>query len=166
LAHSNKTKNTLKKKRKAFSRFVTTFEQQVQLKAHKCNLDIAQEMAEEAKEIIENQSYKWVPLTDAYLDRKIAQGYDPRIMIKTREYTDAIDYGDKDGVVWVGFPEDKIHQGSNLPIRVLAKIHEFGTRTVPARPLWRPLLAKYIKLRPEFGRRYRKAIVTAVKKSK
>jgi len=162
MAHSPKTKAVVAKKRKSFTKFLAVFEEEVSLQAFKCNKDMAKEITAEAKSIIENQSYRWRPLTDQYLRRKIKQGYDRRILIRTKEYVDSISWGVTGGRVWAGIPALKIHQGSGMPIAKLARIHEFGTKTVPARPLWRPLLSKHVRQSAAFGRRYRKAANAAI----
>ena len=161
----SKLRTRLTKQRKSFSKFLAVFEKQVELAATEANKEIAKQFTDEAKEVIENQLYNWEPLKDEYLDSKIKKGYDPRTLIRTREYLESISWGVTQGRVWAGIPAQKIHQGSGLPVRVLARIHEFGTATIPPRPLWRPLLSKYIQQKPEFGRRYRKAVARAVKKA-
>jgi hypothetical protein len=136
------------------------------MNATKANMEIAQALAIEAKDVILNQEYKWKPLTDSYLARKIREGYDRRMLVRTQEYVDAISYGSVRGRVWFGVPPGIIHQDSGLPMYVLAKIHEFGTDTIPARQLWRPLLSRFMRQRKEFGDRYRKEIYKAMKRVK
>jgi phage gpG-like protein len=103
---------------------------------HLCNL---------VKLAIQTQAYKWKPLTERYIKWKKHKELDTRILIATGEYVQSIQVtqnedGDLEDVTYtVGLP-DKIHVSSNLPIRKLAAIHEFGApkAKIPARPVWRP----------------------------
>lgn len=183
------TKLGLQRKRKSFTKFLSVFEEETELQAFKCNKEIAKLMAEEAKEIIESQSYKWQPLSDQYLEDKIVRGYDPRIYIRTGEFLESISWGVTHGRVWTGIPARAMHTGRlaradestrrPVPMRWLARWLEFGTTQkrkvetakgktvvkqiiIPPRPIWRPLLSKYIRLKSKFGTRYRKALKKAV----
>lgn len=118
--------------------------------------------AEEYKDMLlaalASQRYKgsWKPLSARYLAWKIRNKRDPRMLISTQEYMQAIEIREvKTGIgsvarytYIVGLP-DKIHQDSGLPFRKLARIHEFGTKPtkthagIPARPLWRPTQAEF-----------------------
>jgi len=163
---NQKARGTVLKKRKTFTKFCAIFGQEVELKATQANKDVAREFVAEACKIIETQQYKWKPLTQRYLDRKIREGYDKRTLIRTQEYLDAISWGvTPTGRIWAGVPPHKIHQDSGLPMFVLAKIHEFGTETIPARQLWRPLISRFVRQKPKFGERYRKAIAQAMKRA-
>ncbi len=148
----------LDKKKKEFSRFVNVLNTEVSIQAFNYTEDIAEAMVKEAKEILDSQRYAWKPLSDAYLDHKIRVGKDARILIATGFYQDHIAWGrNPDKTIWVGV-EDVTHPDADLPLRVLARIHEFGTADIPARPLWRPLLSKYITQKPQFAAKYRKEV--------
>lgn len=181
------TKAQLKKKRKTHTKFMSVFAEEVELHAFECNKEIAKEMSEEAKEVIESQRYKWRPLSPQYLEDKIEGGYDPRIYIRTGEFLQSISWGVTHGKVWTGIPSRVMHTGKldradapdqrPIPMWLLARWLEFGATQsrvgpsgdlykiiLPPRPIWRPLLAKYARLRPKFGKRYRKALDQAVKR--
>jgi len=122
--------------------------------------------AEDYKKLVldtlEQQRYasRWQPLNAKYLAWKRRVGRDSRILIATREYMQSIEVVKKpieDSPVQkrvffvVGLP-DKIHKDSGIPIRKLARIHEFGATRynkkgqeirIPARPLWRPTMAEF-----------------------
>jgi len=120
--------------------------------------DIAKEEAERFAEMVRqavySQRYKWVPLSQKYLEWKRRTGRDSRILVATREYVESIrivrnevgSWHESEKVVFyeVGLP-DIIHLESGLPIRKLAAIHEFGvpSRRIPARPLWRPVWEEF-----------------------
>lgn len=148
-----------------FGRFLNVLNTEIELKAFKYIQQIAEEMTQEAIEILEEQRYRWVKLSQKYLDWKVRKNLDTRVLIATGFYQDHISWGIKDDTVWFGV-EDVTHEPSGLPLRVLARIHEFGTKTIPARPLWRPLLSKYIRLYPQLGKRYRKEVQKAALKKK
>jgi hypothetical protein len=149
----------------AYAKFYTLFNKQVKLEALEYLKVLIKEMVDEAKDIIENQSYNWTPLTEKYLEHKIKQGLDPRTLIATRFYLMHIGWGVSHGKIWWGVP-NIIHEPSGLPLPVIARIHEFGTKTIPARPLWRPLLMKYAREAPRFAKRYNDAVKRAAKEAR
>src|SRR5262249_44983621 len=70
---------------------------------------------------------------------------DPRILIATKAYVNAIEVRKKGDTAWtVGLP-DKTHPGTELKFDQLARIHEYGVpdRGLPARPHWRPMTRQY-----------------------
>jgi hypothetical protein len=181
------TKGQLARKKKTYTKFLAVFSEELELKAFECNKEIAREYAKEARDVIEGQRYRWHPLSEPYLEAKIIQGYDPRIYVRTSEFLQAISWGVTHGKVWTGIPSRVMHTGklerADAPVRkpipmiLLARWLEFGaTQTrqtsggnvyniiLPPRPIWRPLLSKYIRLKPKFGKRYRKALDKAVKR--
>jgi len=168
------TKAGVRKKKKNFTSLISVFTEEVELHAYKCNKEIARAYTKEAKEVIESQRYKWAPLSPRYREEKIQRGYDHRIYIRTGEFLDSISWGVTHKKVWMGIPSRKMHTGKfarsdepdrePIPLRKLARWLEFGTKHIPPRPIWRPLLAKYVRLYPEFGRRYRTAAMRAAKR--
>lgn len=181
------TKAQLKKKRTDFTKFVSVFREEVELKAFECNKEIARAYAEEAREIIEGQRYDWHPLSTMYLEAKVVRGYDPRIYVRTGEFLAAISWGVTHGRIWTGIPSRVMHTGKlaradepkrkPIQMRLLARWLEYGATQsretaaggvykiiLPPRPIWRPLLSKYVKAKPKFGKRYRKALDKAVKR--
>lgn len=181
------TKAQLGRKRKNFTKFVAVFAEEVELKSFECNKEVAKAYAEEARQVIKRQLYDWHPLSEPYLERKIVRGYDSRIYIRTREFLEAISWGVTHGRVWTGIPARVMHTGKlaradeakrkPIPMRWLARWLEFGATQsressagnvykiiLPPRPIWRPLLSKFVKLKPKFGKRYRKALDKAVKR--
>jgi phage gpG-like protein len=114
--------------------------------------------AEEYKKLVldtlvqQRYASRWQPLSERYLAWKKRKKRDLRILIATKEYMQSIEVRREEGTAAagerriffiVGLP-DKIHQDSKMPIRKLARIHEFGLpatkdhAAIPARPLWRP----------------------------
>lgn len=149
------------------SSFVSLFAKESKITAGKIGITIAEEIAAEAKEIIKSQRYIWVPLSPDYLEAKREAGLDTRILIATGFYIEHIEsWVDLDGNAHVGVKPGVIHEPSGLPLTMLARIHEFGTATVPPRQLWRPLLAKYVKAKPRFAGMYRRAVAKAIKEAK
>jgi hypothetical protein len=147
------------------SKFYSLFNKDVKLQAFEYLKELIKALIEEAKQILESQSYNWVPLTERYADYKMDHGLDDRILIATGFYRDHIGWGVTHNKIWFGVP-NITHEPSGLPLPVLARIHEFGTATIPARPLWRPLLSKYAREAPNFAKRYKKEVKKAADKAK
>jgi hypothetical protein len=172
----SKARASARKRKKAFVKFLSVFQEETELSATKANVDVARQIAEEAVEIIESQRYRWKPLSEEYLERKREMGYDERIYMRTGEFISKIDHGTEDGKVWAGIPPDAEHTGEMaradepgrppISMWLLARFLEFGTRTIPPRNLWRPLISKYLRgsARRKFAERYRKALKEAMSK--
>jgi hypothetical protein len=184
-----KARKRIKKNRKTYTKFISVFREETELKAFEVNKAIAKAYANEAKDIIKKQSYKWRPLSKKYKEDKIRRGYDSRIYIRTGEFLAAVSWGVTHGRVWTGIPSRKKHEGKfarsdeperdPIPLWLLARWLEYGTSyrevmpdgktvktvMIPPRPIWRPLLAKFVKEeKSKFGKRYRKAFNKAVKR--
>ena len=105
---------------------------------------IAKSFSNEIKDRIRHQTFRHQPLKIAYRNRKIKQGLDPRTLIATGEYVNHIRARKINATTYtVGVP-NTIHSPSGLPYRSLARIHEFGTDKIPARPHWRPMASIYM----------------------
>lgn len=150
------------RKGQSMTRFIAAFKQAVELEATKTNKKLAAALVEEVTDAIERQTYDWEPLKPKYLDKKIEQGYDPRTLVRTREYLDSISWGVTGGKIWAGIKMGSMHS-SGLPMAKLARIHEFGTAVVPARPLWRPALSIVLRRNKKYRSAYRAAIRRATK---
>jgi hypothetical protein len=149
---------------KRIQNFVNVFRGQMVRIADEEMKSLAHEFAETVRQNIYNQTYRLKPLSRAYLRWKRNTGLDERILIATGTYVKSIKaiprlktkkteryVATRPGgprvlttiretriATWsVGVP-DGIHKPSGLPFTTLARIHEFGTRTIPARPHWRP----------------------------
>ncbi len=101
--------------------------------------DLAEEFADDLRALIERQLIAWVPLTKEYKNYKRRMGLDPRILIATGRYIHAIQpIQQLDGSWVVGVPDEPLRPGSRYTLKDLARWLEYGTRTMPARPHWRP----------------------------
>ena len=97
---------------------------------------IGRKIAQRIKEIIEAQEPDFAPLVEEYRQRKIREGYDERIIIKTGDYLDSItvkrvESAGDELFVFVGF-EDGITE-TGLRMTELAEFLEYGTSKMPAR---------------------------------
>lgn len=115
------------------------------------------------KDNIENQSLNLAPLAQEYWRRKIAEGYDPRILIRTGEYLDSIKIVDiqetGNGIsIFVGV-EDGITE-TGISMSELATYIEYGTRKQPARL---PITQSWEKMRSEVRRMIIEEIQVAFK---
>lgn len=117
------------------------------------------------------QSFDAAPLNSAYLERKIAAGGDPRIMIASGFYKDNIrvfrrvNYDDSI-TYYVGFHkrmQARDIAGDRVPILLvkIAWIHEKGSAkmNIPARPHWGPHYADMQKRAKADRERIRAAIM-------
>ena len=122
----------------------------------------ANEFKDELVYRIASQSFNWRPLKPEYRLYKIKNRLDPRMMISTGEYINSIEVNELDDQIGysVGVP-NRLHN-SGLSLRVLARIHEFGTIRIPARPHWRPQISAFIRRSDELGRELCTRIVNNV----
>lgn len=137
--------------------FFTAFENKARIKAEEETWDFAEDIAEEARTIILEQRYKWAPLSPGYKAYKEREGLDPRKLIATGDYVDNIGAYEKEGKIFVG-PLPGIHEESGLTYVHLSRIHEYGTETIPARPLWRPLASKVLRKYKKLRKKYQAAV--------
>lgn len=152
-----KVKRKAGQRKKAFTQFMSVMASSVEVTATEYNKRVAKEMVQEAKRVIKTQQYNWQPLSTRYLARKKKQGHDERIYIRTGEFLKAISWGVTHGKIWWGIPTNVIHEDSGLPLKLLAKWLEFGTRLMPPRPIWRPILSKFIRKKKMFAKECRKS---------
>lgn len=109
--------------------------------------------------------YKHKALSPAYAARKKARNLDGRKLIATGDYVKHIQVVErkKNGVrTYHVFVPKRRHRPSGLALRELARIHEFGTETIPARPHWRPTLRA---MRARFRKVRENAKVDAVRRT-
>jgi len=91
------------------------------------------------------QSFRQFPLADETVARKERLGLDGRVMMATGHYVNSIKVVQEDENTFrVGFEEGEKavdEQGRPVDIELdqVARAHEFGTSTLPARPHWRPV---------------------------
>lgn len=147
--------------------FVQLFELSAKEAADRLLRVEAEKLTRELKEAILGQKYDWYPLDPEYLRRKIRDGFDPRILIRTKQYVESMQvYGPEDsphGVIYrVDIPKDDEHN-SGLPFSELARIMEFGRRDGKkpyARPHWRPTWGIYVRDLPLVTSRLKSEILT------
>lgn len=106
---------------------------------------IALESEKIAKQHIQRQDLKWSPLNAAYLKRKLAQGMNKKILIRTSTYFQSVTgYVEGDTALAGIKREAKDKDGKSLAN--IAAVHEYGSkrRNIPARPLWKPTYAEML----------------------
>ena len=145
--------------------FFSVFKKEAEVLANKTTRKAADRTLERAKEIIENQEFSWKPLSPEYRKKKKKKGLDLRIFVATKEYLNkGIGTWESGRRIFVG-PKQGIHKPSGLTYRVLSRILEFGTWSIPSRPLWRPLASQILREIPGFRREYQKGVQRASKKA-
>ncbi len=161
MARKIRTKVTIRKKELP-SNFFSLFKNDVKILANEKTRKFAKDIAKEAKETIRKQKFNWKPLNKAYKRDKERKGLDQRVYMATKDYVNkGIGYWEKEGQIFVG-PKQGTHKPSGFTYQHLSRIHEYGTDTIPARPLWRPLLAVTLaKIKP-FRKEYAKGVQRAL----
>lgn len=129
-------------------------------------IDIARQMQTEIKFRIWYQMFDHQQLTLKYRLRKLKHNYDWRILVASRDYYDSIvviktKYGAKVGVKNRTHIETKLTK-AGIPMWQIAEWLEFGTRYMPARPHWRPVIEKYQKQFGTTSKRFQKKAEEAV----
>jgi hypothetical protein len=128
-----------------FYGFINVFENSYLVGSRKMLLRMGRDLASRLRASLRAQAFNWVPLSEKYKKYKAKHGLDPRMLIATGDYINAITVIQRaDGTVEVGL-RDQIHLPSGLPVKTLMRIHEYGTSTIPARPWWRPTVSKFRK---------------------
>lgn len=111
---------------------------------------LGEQIVKVVKGHILNQDLPWLPLTEKYLERKNAVGADPRILIATQSYLNAIKVwkvGNRH-LVMIGVPRG-VHgttiEGNSHPLEIaqIAAIHEFAGNDKLRRPLWNPTIKEF-----------------------
>lgn len=98
---------------------------------------------------LESQDLPLVPLTKKYLQLKLRLGLDPRTLIASGAYLEAIVLLELvPDLVWrVGPDPESRHKPSGLKFDQLIRIHEFGTEVIPARPVLQEVIREALEFR-------------------
>jgi hypothetical protein len=148
-------------------------------------MDIAKSFIKDIRAHIEHQIFHHAPLTAAYADWKRKQNLDPRILIATGDYLDAIEAIPLDGGAGVGMRagRHRNEDGSAGPeFDDLADWLENGTKGrrlsalrvnnelggIPPRPHWQPMIerwtAKVAQLGQSMGDQFNDELLKELKK--
>lgn len=97
------------------------------------------------KTSIKTQYYggRWEPLSDSYLKFKQAHGLSENIWEATGKLVDSISYYRRGDRYIIGI-KDTARYPNGLSVLYVAKCMEFGTKNMPARPLFAPVL-RYVR---------------------
>lgn len=83
---------------------------------------------------------KWAPLSTGYEEYKRAVGLSPNIWKATGFLVDSIKVYKKGGCYVIGINPNLKYPKSNVSVLFVAECMEFGTRYMPARPLFAPTI--------------------------
>lgn len=115
-------------------------------KAVKKSLQMVGEKGVEiSKGHLTNQDLAWKPLKESTINAKVARGDDPRILVSSNRYYQAISSQVSGNGVFAGIKKGEItERGDDLTL--VAAVHEFGALSIgiEARPLWQPTLMESI----------------------
>lgn len=104
-------------------------------------ISMADKIVERIWDLIESQSIELEPLVEEYRQRKVAEGYDERILIRTGDFLNSIQVTDiqtngDDITVLISVEDGRTETG--ISMKELAQYIEYGTSNQPARmPLHR-----------------------------
>lgn len=97
------------------------------------------------KDSIKKQYYKryWEPLSHSYLKFKNEHGLSENIWEATGKLVNSISYRKQGNRFIIGIP-DNVKYPNGTSVQYVAKCMEFGTKNMPARPLFNPVI-RYIR---------------------
>jgi hypothetical protein len=133
---------------KAKRLLVSNLRKDLLAQGQKITLNILKQEADkflaDLKEAIESQTLNMKPLNRKYKAWKIRKGLDPRILIATGKLLAAYQVqklppGHGDGYV-INVARRKQR---GVWLSTIDRAHEYGTGHLPARPHWRPVIAKF-----------------------
>lgn len=142
-----------RRKTKEVRNFITVFrDQTIEVVSRELGKG-AKQFAEDVRQIILRQKYRWKPLSKRWLRYKEKHGLDPRTHIATKTYVKSIRARPRRRlgrtVSWSVGPgrPNQIHRPSGMRFTELARILEFGSRSrrIPPRPHWRPAWSAFVR---------------------
>lgn len=146
--------------------FVQVFEESARATAERFLKLQSETLTRQLRDAILGQKYNWYPLDPKYLRRKVRQGFDPRILVRTKQYVESLQVSDpeqiENGILYRVEVPDEDHN-SGLPFRELARIMEFGRRDGKkpyARPHWRPTWGIFVRDLPTVTSQFKSEILT------
>lgn len=117
------------------------------------------------------ESFRRVPLSWQWQQRKARMGWDPRVMIATGEYANSIQTFETRAkgklTIRIGIHPSKVCRNpitgirKRMPMWLMACVHEYGSSRakVPARPHWHPFFQNFVENEAqEVGRRMMQAV--------
>jgi hypothetical protein len=94
-----------------------------------------------AKGHMSAQDLGWKPLKPQTIKTKVKKGYSENILMMTTSYFQAITTIVKGDTAFAGVKRGSKHsKGGDLTS--IAAIHEYGSNSTPARPLWKPVFTE------------------------
>jgi len=98
---------------------------------------------------IDAQDLPWKPLSPSYLEYKNRFGLSTKIWMSTGELYRSLEiFKDKNNKYYVGAPVDTVHSDTDILINDIIKFMEYGTKNIPARPLFTPVRSYMSMTRP------------------
>lgn len=118
---------------------------------------IAEWLLQRLTDTINSQDFSVAPLSPAYRERKIREGYYRQILIRTAEYVDNLRAWRQQNGVWMVGPDPDVVHNSGFPLPMLAAYLEFGDpfrqTYLPPRPVYQQLYMR-LKNSDQFERIY------------
>lgn len=141
--------------------------------------DLGSDMVRTIQDYIESQPPTWPPLNAKYLKWKEEHPFmDERMLIAAGHMIDSIEHSVTNDVrnkkvnLFIGYNKKLKHETMDkdgnivvqeITVADLAKIHEYGTEHIPARPVWRVMKTVWLgKLKEEALTRFHDIIGSAL----
>lgn len=97
-----------------------------------------------AKSHLSMQDLPWVALAPKTIAAKVRRGESENTLIATSDYLQSITSYVHNGVSYAGVRKESINNEGDV-IADIARVHEYGTKDIPARPLWQPTFVETLK---------------------
>lgn len=81
----------------------------------------------------------WKPLNKSYKEAKVRDGLNPGMWIATSRLIESVVVMRTVPAMVVGIDKRKVHKETGTHLYLIAKALEYGTESIPARPLFRPV---------------------------
>ena len=128
---------------------------------------IAKNFVYDVKKSINTQKYKFAPLSPKYLRYKAKRGLSLNTWEATSQLKNSLTYTiNNNNLITIGWDKNLRHKNSDLKVYQIAFLLEYGTMTIPPRPLFRSVLKEYSKNPSSYSKRLPKSDIFSPKRSK
>lgn len=105
--------------------------------------EIARTFVKQVKHSIDTQKFNFAPLSPRYLQYKRKMGLSLHKWEATSQLKNSLSYYRNGDTITIGWDVSLRHKRSKLKVYQIASMLEYGTMTIPPRPLFRTILRYY-----------------------
>ena len=105
--------------------------------------EIAKTFVKQVKHAIDTQKFNFTPLSPQYLQYKRKRGLSLHMWEATSQLKNSLSYYRNGDTITIGWDVSLRHKESKLKVYQIASMLEYGTMTIPPRPLFRTVLRYY-----------------------